>query len=158
MRSTFLVTNYQLAHNTLAKYLKNLRHIIGIAIDNEMITKNPFSKRNVQYINTDTQDEINTLAGLQFDRIELEQARDIFLFCCFTGFSYSDLYNLKKENIQLSFDGKLWIKGRRQKTDTEYNIPLLNIPKMILEKYEKQQTDTDSKFYLSDICKNITVC
>jgi integrase len=44
--------------------------------------------------------------------------------------------------IQLSFDGKLWIKGRRQKTDTEYNIPLLNIPKMILEKYEKQQTDS----------------
>jgi integrase len=52
---------------------------------------------------------------------------------------------LKKENIQLSCDGKLWIKGRRQKTDTEYNIPLLNIPKMILGKYEKQQTDTDSK-------------
>jgi hypothetical protein len=34
---------------------------------------------------------------------------------------------LKKENIQLSFDGKLWIKGRRQKTDTEYNIPLLRV-------------------------------
>jgi integrase len=115
-----------------------------------MITKNPFFKRKVQYINTDrgflTQDEIDTLAGLRFDRVELEQARDIFLFCCFTGLSYSDLCNLKKENIQLSFDGKLWIKGRRQKTDTEYDIQLLNIPKMILEKNEKQQTDTDSKF------------
>jgi integrase len=112
-----------------------------------MITKNPFPRRNVQYINTDrgflTQDEIDTLIGLRFDSIELEQARDIFLFCCFTGLSYTDLCSLKKENIQLSCDGKLWIKGRRQKTDTEYNIPLLNIPKMILEKYEKQQTDTD---------------
>jgi site-specific recombinase XerD len=146
---TYLVTNYQLAHNTLAKYLKNLRHIIGIAIDSEMITKNPFSRRNVQYINTDrgflTQDEIDTLIGLRFDSTELEQARDIFLFCCFTGLSYTDLCSLKKENIQLSCDGKLWIKGRRQKTDTEYNIPLLNIPKMILKKYEKQQTDTDGK-------------
>jgi integrase len=29
----------------------------------------------------------------------------------------------------------MWIKGKREKTDVEYNIPLLNIPKLILEKY-----------------------
>jgi site-specific recombinase XerD len=142
---TYLIANYQLEHNTLTKYLKNLRHIIGMAIDDELIMKNPFSKRSVQYQNTDrgflTQDEIDRLAGFQFDKIELEQARDVFLFCCFTGLSYSDLCNLSEENIQISFDGKLWIKGRRVKTNIEYNIPLLNIPKIILEKYKSSLPD-----------------
>ena len=66
----------------------------------------------------------------------MEKARDIFIFCAFTGISYSDIKHLTYDNIQTSFDGKLWIKGRRKKTNTEYNIPILNIPKMILEKYK----------------------
>jgi site-specific recombinase XerD len=60
------------------------------------------------------------------------------IFSCFVvGLSYSDVFNLTKQQIQQSFNGKLWIKGKRQKTDIEYNIPLLNIPQMILEKYSK---------------------
>jgi hypothetical protein len=50
----------------------------------------------------------------------------------FTEFSIKHLTN---GHIQPSFDGKLWIRGKREKTGTEYNIPVLNIPKMILEKY-----------------------
>jgi integrase len=33
----------------------------------------------------------------------------------------------------------LWIKGKRQKTDVEFNITLLNIPQLIMEKYAKSQ-------------------
>ena len=141
----YLTVNYQPAHNTLTKYLKNLRHIIGIAIEKNYISKNPFTNFRMQYQNPDreflTQEEIEELIAFQFDNERLEQARDVFIFCCFTGLSYSDVFYLTKENIQLSFGNKLWIKGRRQKTGTEYNIPLLNIPKMILEKYEKRQQD-----------------
>jgi hypothetical protein len=110
---TYLVANYRLAHNTLAKHMKNLRHVIGIAMEEELITKNPFAKHRIQYINTDrgflTQEEIDKMAKMKFDEIRLEQARDVFLFCCFTGISYSDLKDLKKENVQLSPDGELWI-------------------------------------------------
>ncbi|GHT29146.1 tyrosine recombinase [Bacteroidia bacterium] len=139
----YLTANYRPAHNTLTKYLKNLRHIIEIALEKNYISRNPFVNFRMQYQNPDrgflTQDEVEKLIAFQFDNEKLEQARDVFVFCCFTGLSYSDVFYLTKENIQLSFGGKLWIKGRRQKTDTEYNIPLLNIPKMILEKYEKRQ-------------------
>ena len=144
---TYLVVNYQYAHNTLAKHLKNLRHVISIAIDEEIISKNPFAKHNVQYQNSDrgflTEEEIDRLVACKFEESELklEKSRDVFLFCSFTGLSYSDLCSLREENIQKSFDGKLWIKGRRNKTDVEYNIPILDIPKMILEKY------ATSKFY-----------
>ncbi|MDR1983555.1 MAG: site-specific integrase [Prevotellaceae bacterium] len=141
---TYLVTNYQLVHNTLIKYMKSLRHIIRIAMDEELITKNPFANRSMQYQNSDrgylTQAEIDKLITFRFDKIEYEQARDIFIFCCFTGLSYSDAFKLNNDNIRLSFDGKMWIKGKREKTDIEYNIPLLDIAKTILEKYKSSQT------------------
>jgi hypothetical protein len=35
----------------------------------------------------------------------------------------------------------MWIKSKRQKMDVEYNILLLNIPKMILEKYSNNSMD-----------------
>lgn len=44
--------------------------------------------------------------------------------------------NLTKENLQISFDGHLWIKANRQKTGTESNIRLLGVAKHIIEKYE----------------------
>ena len=142
----YLFENYRYAHNTLIHYLANLRHIIQLAIDDEHITKNPFANISLQVKCPDrgflTEEEIEHLMNFKFKDKKHETARDIFIFCCFTGLSYTDVFYLTKENIQLAFGDKLWIKGRRQKTGTEYNIPLLNIPKMILEKYQKRQNES----------------
>jgi len=139
----YLTVNYRYAHNTLTHYLQNLRHIILLAIDADYISKNPFVNFRLQIKSPDraflTEDEVEHLMTFKLNDEKLEQARDIFVFCCFTGLSYSDIFYLTKENIQLSFGDKLWIKGRRQKTGTEYSIPLLKIPEMILEKYRKRQ-------------------
>jgi integrase len=66
---------------------------------------------------------------------ELERARDIFVFCAFTGLSYTDVKQLSVKQIQSSFNGKLWIRGKRRKSGAEYTIPLLDISGMILDKY-----------------------
>ena len=42
-----------------------------------------------------------------------------------------------KENISKDANGTLWIRKTRQKTNIMCNIPLLNIPKQILDKYEE---------------------
>jgi hypothetical protein len=42
------------------------------------------------------------------------------------------------DKIQSSFEGELWIKGKRIKTGVEYKIPLLNIPQMIIERYREK--------------------
>ena len=135
----YLIANYHLTHNALTKYMKNLRYIIGIAIQKDYISKNPFINLSMQYQDANrgflTQEEVERLIAFQFEDEQLKRARDMFIFCCFTGLSYSDVVNLTKQHIQLSFGNKMWIKGRRQKTDTAYNIPLLNIPLLILEKY-----------------------
>ena len=45
---------------------------------------------------------------------------DMFLFCIFTGLSFSDMRNLKEENIVTYFDDHQWIKINRQKTSDYY--------------------------------------
>ncbi len=65
----------------------------------------------------------------------MSMVRDLFLFCCFTGLAFIDLYNLKEENIKEFFDEGEWIVIHRQKTGTEANIKLLDYPKQIMEKY-----------------------
>ena len=53
----------------------------------------------------------------------LEHVRDLFVFSCFCGLAYSDVANLRQENIQKSFDGNLWIITKRVKTNTDVNVP-----------------------------------
>jgi integrase len=124
--------------STLWDFRRKFRHIIHLAIDAEYITKNPFANFRLQVKCPDraflTQEEVEKMIATHIDNKKIEQAKDIFLFCCFTGLSYSDVFSLTKQQIQQSFSGKLWIKGKRQKMDIEYNIPLLNIPQLILER------------------------
>ncbi|GAB6394502.1 MAG: transposase [Bacteroidales bacterium] len=141
----YLSENYRYAHNTLTHYLQNLRHIIHLAIDAEYITKNPFANFSLQVKHPDrvflSQEEVERMIATHIDNEKIEQAKDIFLFCCFTGLSYSDVSTLTRQQIQPPFDGKLWIKGKRKKTNIEYNIPLLNIPQAILKKYAENTLD-----------------
>ena len=87
----YLAENYRYAHNTLTHYLQNLRHIILLAIDADYISKNPFANFSLQIKSPDraflTEDEVERLMFFKFDDGKLEQARDIFVFCCFTGLS-----------------------------------------------------------------------
>ena len=127
------------AKNTVVTLLKKFRHIIQLAIDKEWISKNPFKGYKLQWEETDrgylTQKELDLLIDFQPQRKALEQARDVFLFCAFTGLSYSDVKHLTADNIQSSFEGKLWIRGKRRKSKILYSIPLLNVSNQILEKY-----------------------
>lgn len=64
-----------------------------------------------------------------------EFVKDLFVFSCFTWLSYSNMKGLRNSNIQEFFDGNQWIIVRRRKTTTSSNVMLLDIPKMIIEKY-----------------------
>ena len=70
----------------------------------------------------------------------LEQVRDVFVFCCFTGLAFIDVATLTKEHIVMNQDGEKWIRKPRQKTDELSCIPLLEIPGRIVEKYANHPT------------------
>jgi len=67
----------------------------------------------------------------------LNEVRDIFVFCCYTGLAYTDVQNLTGDNIQIGIDGSKWIFIERQKTGTDSKVPLLPIAEDILEKYKE---------------------
>ncbi|MDR2844227.1 MAG: site-specific integrase, partial [Candidatus Symbiothrix sp.] len=141
----FLLTSRCCAENTTAKYMQFFKHIIIIAQKNEWIFKNPFANYTIQVKSTDrgylTQEEIEILMKQKFTTKRLERVRDVFVFCCFCGVSYIDVKKLTNDNIRTSFDGNLWIMGKRGKTDVSYQVPLMEIPKIILKKYKDKLPD-----------------
>jgi integrase len=61
----------------------------------------------------------------------LERVRDVFLFCCFTGLRHSDVYNLKRSDVEDSH-----IEVTTIKTADNLIIELNNHSRTILDKYK----------------------
>ena len=80
-------------------------------------------------------DEIQRIMQAKLKLATWRFTRDMFIFSTFTGIAIIDLRNLKHSNIQEMEDSSLWIILDRQKTGTASYIPLLDIPKQILERY-----------------------
>ena len=74
----------------------------------------------------------------KFSLRSLETTKDLFVFSCFTGLAFVDAMNLKRENITLAENGDMWIKITRQKTNIPSIIPVMDIAKSIIKKYENQ--------------------
>ena len=138
----YLLTVGACGHNTTAKFMQFFKRIIIIARNNGLIVTDPFANYKIQIKKVDrgylSEEEVNRILRKKFQSERLEHVRDIFIFSCFTGLAYIDVKNLTKENIRTSFDGKLWIMTKRQKTNVTVNVPLMNIPEMILDKYENK--------------------
>lgn len=116
-----------------------------MAKNNGWIHIDPFANYKIRFKKTDrgylTQDEINIIMRKKFASERLERVRDIFIFSCFTGLAYIDVKNLRQSNIRTSFDDGLWIMGKREKTGVNFNVPLLEVAKEIVEKYSGQLPD-----------------
>ncbi|NEW84136.1 MAG: site-specific integrase [Mariniphaga sp.] len=136
----YLMTTCKCGANTTAKFMQFFKRIILIAKNNGWITTDPFANYKIRLKRVDrgylTQEEIGKIMKKSFPIKRLEQVRDIFIFSCFCGIAYIDVKKLRAENIRTSFDGNLWIMGKREKTDVSFNIPLLDIPQKILDKYK----------------------
>jgi len=142
---TYLMATVRCNANTTAKFMQYLKRIILIARNNGLISNDPFANYKIHMTRVDRgylpQEDIEKLLKKQFYTKRLELVRDIFVFSCFTGLAYIDVKNLTDKNIRTSFDGKLWIMTKRQKTNVQSNILLLDVPKMILDKYKGKSPD-----------------
>lgn len=136
----YLKTEKGCANNSAIKHLKIFKKIIRIALLNDWLQKDPFAsvKFRQDEVHTEflTMIELETLLNKEFATKRLTQIRDVFAFCCFTGLAFVDVKNLKPEHIVKNSEDEMWIRKSREKTNNMCNIPLLNIPKMLLEKYK----------------------
>ena len=135
----YLATTAKLAHNSIWTYMPPLKKMTIIAVQNRWLMYDPFDSYKISYQETDIgyldKEEIKILMEVKLEK-RLELVRDLFLFCTFTGLSYCDMRNLTHNNKQTFFDDNEWIITRRQKTDIPSNIPLMDIPLKIIEKYD----------------------
>lgn len=128
------------SNNTTIKYLKNFNKIIRIALASGWIEKSPFANYRVKIKKVErvflTTLELEVMEKKKLVSKRLSQVRDIFLFCCFTGLSYVDVYGLGENDIIDGIDGKKWISIKRQKTNVPSQIPILPKAMAIIETYE----------------------
>ena len=127
--------------NTTTKYVTNFKKIMRIAFANNWVQKDPFYHWKASWKKVDREildeNELQVLMGKELPIKRLEQVRDVFIFCCFTGLAYVDVKKLSKKHIVTGVDGNPWILMNRSKTDSRSSIPLLKPAKKILDKYSK---------------------
>ena len=143
--AVFLSTKYKCRQNTVYKFLQLLRMVIIKAQRDGISFPDPYLSYKMTQEKVDrgylSEDEVIAIATKEISIPRLDQVRDVFIFACYTGLAYSDLAQLRAENIKKMFDGKLWIVTHRQKTKTNVNVPLLPMAEKILRKYEGKYLD-----------------
>ena len=84
------------------------------------------------------------LKTLHFEDLEeeMETARDIFLFACYTGAAYCDLMELDKSHLVRDDEGSLWLKFNRQKTSVPCRVKLLPEAIRLMEKLHSDERET----------------
>jgi len=84
------------------------------------------------------------LKTLHFEDLEeeMETARDIFLFACYTGAAYCDLMELDKSHLVRDDEGSLWLKFNRQKTGVPCRVKLLPEAIWLMEKLHSDERET----------------
>ena len=89
-------------------------------------------------------DALDKLKALCFDgwEIDLETARDVFLFACYTGAAYCDLMALNREHLVRDDEGALWLKFSRQKTGVLCRVKLLPEALRLLEQLHSDARET----------------
>ncbi|WP_149243581.1 site-specific integrase [Dyadobacter sp. 32] len=136
----WLKTVRKIGHNTTMKYLANFKKIVIICVKQGWLTRDPFLafKMTIRDVNRNalTAVELQNISNKTFDNERLDQVRDIFLFCCYTGLAYADVFKLKSSEIIDGIDGEKWLSIKRQKTDTPSRIPILPMAMIVLDKYK----------------------
>lgn len=135
----YLKTEKDLCQNTLIRYMKALKKITNRCLANDWIRKDPFAGIKFREDPTDpeflTLEEVDRIYNCNPGSKRLEVIRDMFLMSTFTGLAFTDVSQLTENHIVTDNNGNKWIRKPRQKTKQMSNIPLLDIPLAIIEKY-----------------------
>ena len=125
---------------TVHGYHKRLKRYINESIKYELIKENPYNKlkfdrgksEGIKYL---TIEQINQIRSLEIASESIDKVRDLFIFQCFTGLSYADLFKFDFSTV-IERKNKFFIRDVRVKTQEEYFLMLLKPAMEILRKYD----------------------
>lgn len=144
-----------LHENTIEGHHRRLRKYLNVAINRNMITDYPYKRFKLKKVPTNklslTEDDLDKIATVDYSSNQrLLKTQMLFLFACYTGLRYGELFGLKNSDCEFTPDGweinlheirkyptpvflPLWalFDGKPQKIFTEYLLsPMgLKMPK-----------------------------
>ncbi|MBB6130578.1 site-specific integrase [Mucilaginibacter lappiensis] len=126
---------------TAKKHIKKVRQILGACVRYEFLAKNPFVDFNCSGGERDVEplemEQVQAIYRKEFTIPRLIEVRDAFIFQCFTGFAYQDVYALTADNIiNVGNTGERWLIKERGKTSVSEMVPILPIVEEIIDKYK----------------------
>ncbi len=141
----FLRVNKGNGNNAAIRYVRYLKKVTRVALANKWLDEDPFIDKHYSRTATNRghlgEEEVKRIMALNLTEFpRLDQVRDTFVFCCFTGLAFADISTLSKEFIVEDDNGEKWIRKPRQKTGEISTIPLLDIPQRLIKKYENHPT------------------
>ena len=136
----------EMRNTTIGKQLSFLKWFLrwafkkGVHQNNAYDSYKPKLKSTQKKIIFLTWDELNRLREFKIpsNKQALERVRDVFLFQCFTGLRYSDVFNLRRSDIKGDH-----IEVTTVKTSDSLIIELNNHSKAILDKYKDVAFEDD---------------
>lgn len=138
----YLKVTRSCCNNTVIKYMKVVKKVIRIALNNGYLKKDPFVNVKFRWDDVDlaylNEKELDVLMNKEFSIERIQQVKDIYLFCCFTGLAFIDVKQLTTDEI-VEKNGKLWIEKKRQKTKNLCSIPMLRPALDIMNKYTQNK-------------------
>ena len=128
---------------THLKTVCRLAYREGLA-DVLLFDKTKISKGNKKLPKALDKEALEKLKALHLEDLEeeMETARDIFLFACYTGAAYCDLMELDKSHLVRDDEGSLWLKFNRQKTGVPCRVKLLPEAIWLMEKLHSDERET----------------
>ena len=136
----------EMRNTTIGKQLSFLKWFLrwafkkGVHQNNAYDSYKPKLKSTQKKIIFLTWNELNRLREFKIpsNKQALERVRDVFLFQCFTGLRYSDVFNLRRSDIKGNH-----IEVTTVKTSDSLIIELNNHSKAILDKYKDVTFEND---------------
>ena len=139
----FYLKKKRFTAKTVNRHLCWLSRLMYRAVSKRIIRYNPFEdatyekeERKIRFLQ---KSDVAKLMALKVNDKEAEQARQMFLFSCFTGLAIADMERLKFSHIQTAADGRRYIRKERQKTKVESVVPLHPIAEEILNRCRENQ-------------------
>ena len=140
----FYLKKKRFAAKTVNRHLCWFSRLMYRAVSKRIIRYNPFEdatyekeERKIRFLQ---KSDVAKLMALKVNDKEAEQARQMFIFSCFTGLAIADMERLKFSHIQTAADGRRYIRKERQKTKVEFVVPLHPIVEEILSRCREEQT------------------
>lgn len=144
----FYLSDGGLSWNYVCKLVNSTKTVLQWAMDNEYTKRNPFAGFTMRTKPTDVDwleiGELTMLEAYSFASPTLQRARDFFLFCCYTGLSFTDYDTLASSEVRLitnptTLKVDKWIVKQREKGKNHaygaFEVPIFAPALAILERY-----------------------